>query len=144
MALGAVVVLAAASFLGVRSATVETRLSDGTTIEVRYGQVTRPGLATPWSVTVHRPGGFDGPVTIRTDAAYLEIFDENGLHPDPASSTRDGAELVWEFDTPPGDTFVLALDARIEPGVQWGREGRTSVDVGAGVGEVTYRTWVLP
>ena len=91
-----------------------------------------------------RPGGFDGPVTIRTDAAYLEIFDENGLHPDPASSTRDGAELVWEFDTPPGDTFVLALDARIEPGVQWAREGRTSVDVGAGVGEVTYRTWVLP
>jgi len=144
MVLAGVVVLAGSGFLGVHSSTVETRLSDGTTVEVRYARVTRPGLAARWSVTVHRASGFARPVIVRTDAAYFEMFDENGLQPDPSSSTRAGPELIWEFDPPPGDTFVLSFDARIEPGVQWGRDGRTAVDVGEVQGEVDYHTWVLP
>jgi hypothetical protein len=140
----AVVVVAAFNLLGVKTSTATSRLSDGTTVEVRYGLITRPGLATPWTVTVHRPGGFDAPITIRTDSSYLAMFDENGLDPDPASATSDRDDVIWEFDPPPGDTLVVTFDARIEPGVQWGEDGRTVVDLGDVQGEVAYHTWVLP
>jgi hypothetical protein len=141
---GLVVVVSALGLLGVRTATASTVLEDGTRVEVHYGLITRPGLATPWSVTVHRPGGFDGPVTIRTTRTYFDLFDENGLDPDPAASTQDAEHLIWEFDAPPGDTLTVTFDARIEPGAQWGRDATTEVDVGGATAEVSYHTWVLP
>ena len=139
-----VVVLALAGLLGVKSATTSTEMADGTEVEVHYPRITRPGLASPWAVTVHRPGGFDGPITVRSTSAYFDLFDENGLDPDAAAATQDGEMVIWEFDPPPGDTFRLSLDARIEPGVQWGRDATTVVEVGGDVVSLTYRTWVLP
>jgi hypothetical protein len=53
--------------------------------------------------------------------------------------------VIWEFDPPDGDTLGVSLDARVEPGVQWGRTGETSVLVdGQPVVTVRYKTWVLP
>jgi hypothetical protein len=142
--LAVIVALALTGLLGVKSGTTSTRLADGTEVELHYAQVSRPGLATPWALTVHRPGGFDGPITVRSTSAYFDLFDENGLDPDPAASTQDGEMVIWEFDPPPGDTFRLSFDARIEPGVQWGRSATTEVELDGEVMSMTYRTWVMP
>jgi hypothetical protein len=139
-----IVAVALSGLLGVRTTTKSTRLADGTTIEVHHGWITRPGLATPWSVTVHRAGGFDGPIVVRTTSSYFDMFDENGLDPDPESSTQDADELIWTFEPPTGDTFSLSFDARIEPGAQWGRDATTVVEVDGASGAVSYRTWVMP
>jgi hypothetical protein len=144
IAFAVVVVLALTGLLGVKSATTSARLADGTEVEVHYARVSRPGLATPWAVTVHRPGGFDGPITVRSTSAYFDLFDENGLDPDPAASTQDGEMVIWQFDPPPGETFRLSFDARIEPGVQWGRSATTQVEHDGEVASLTYRTWVMP
>ena len=62
-----------------KTTTTSAQLADGTEVELHYARITRPGLATPWSVTVHRPGGFEGPITVRSSSAYFDLFDENGL-----------------------------------------------------------------
>ena len=63
--------------------------------------------------------------------------------------------VIWEFDPPPGETFRLSFDARIEPGVQWGRDAddrgrgrwrRRHVDVsnlGVALMELVLRTVVV-
>jgi hypothetical protein len=76
---------------------------------------------------VRHPGGFDGPITVSTTSKYLDMFDENGFDPSAAKVTATPEEVIWEFDPPPGDTLAVSLDARIEPSVQWGRLGETSV-----------------
>ncbi len=139
-----VVVAALVGVLGVKSATTSTRLADGTEVEIHYARITRPGLASPWAVTVHRPGGFDGPITVRSTSSYFDLFDENGLDPDAAAATQDGEMVIWEFDPPPGETFRLSFDARIEPGAQWGRDATTEIEIDGAVATLSYRTWVLP
>lgn len=130
--------------LGVLSRTT-TAGGGGYELTVTYGQVSRAGLATPWSLEVHHPGGFDGPVTISTTTAYLDLFDENGFDPEPSTSTATPDTVIWEFEPPEGDTLGVSLDARIEPGAQWGRAGETSVLVdGKPVVTARYKTWVLP
>jgi hypothetical protein len=133
---------------GVRHREV-TGVGGGYELTVRFPTVTRPGLASVWSVEVRRTDGaeLEGPVTIATDAAYFELYDENGLDPDPASATSDGERLVWEVEPADGATAVtLDFDARIEPAVQLARKkGETSVlEDGEPVVTVTYTTNVLP
>jgi hypothetical protein len=142
--LAVVVVVALFGLLGVKSATTSTRMADGTEVEIEYGRITRPGLATPWAITVNRPGGFDGPITVRSTSSYFDLFDENGLDPDPAAATQTAEMVIWEFDPPPGETFRLSFDARIEPGAQWGRDATTEVEVEGVIATLSYRTWVLP
>jgi hypothetical protein len=138
--------LGVANVYGVRSATVSDE-SDGYTIVVRYARVTRPGLATPWSVEIGRAGGFDGPITLATTASFFDVFDENGLDPDPASATSDGERLIWEFDTPPsGTAMTVTFDARIEPAVQFKRvDAVTELIIDDEViAAVSYRMYVMP
>jgi hypothetical protein len=140
----AVVALGLSGLLGVRSRTTTVR-GGGYELTVTYAQVARPGLATPWSLEIRHPGGFDGPVTVSTTTKYLDLFDENGFDPDPTTSTATSDEVIWEFEPPDGDTLGISLDARIEPGAQWGRTGETSVLVdGRPVATATYKTWVMP
>jgi hypothetical protein len=107
--------------------------------------VSRAGLATPWSLEIRHPGGFDGPITVSTNSRYLDLLDENGFDPQPSKSTATADEIVWEFDPPDGDTIGISLDGRVEPGAQWGRTGETSVLVdGKPVVTVKYKTWVMP
>jgi hypothetical protein len=130
--------------LGVRARTTSVQGGEYQ-LSVTYGQVSRPGLATPWSLEIRHPGGFDGPITVSTDTKYLDLFDENGFDPQPSKTTATPDEVIWEFDPPDGDTLGVSLDARIEPGVQWGRVGKTSVLVdGQPVVTAKYKTWVLP
>ena len=124
-----VVLLALFGLLGVRTATTTTRMADGTEVEVHYGRVTRPAWRRRGRSRSTAPDGFTGPIMIRSTSAYFDLFDENGLDPDPAAATQDGEMVIWEFDPPPGDTFRLSFDARIEPGAQWGRDATTEVEI---------------
>jgi len=132
---------------GVRTADVADT-GGGYQLSVHYAAVSRGGLATPWSVTVRRPGGFGGrPLTVATTARYFEVFDENGFDPDPVASVHDGTRLVWTIATPAlGETVAMSLDARIEPAAQLARaRATTSVLVdGAAVASVAYSTFVMP
>jgi hypothetical protein len=140
----AVLALGLAGRLGVRSRTI-TAQGGGYDLSVTYGQVTRAGLATPWSLEIHHAGGFDGPVTVSTTSSYLDLFDENGFDPQPSSTTATPEAVIWEFEPPPGDTLSVSLDARLEPGVHSGRAGESSVLVGGKpVVTARYKTWVWP
>ncbi len=54
--------------------------------------------------------------------------------------------MVWEFDPPPsGGPLAISLDARVEPGIQWGRDGEVQVlDGGEPVVGSSFHTWVTP
>jgi hypothetical protein len=140
----AVLAVGATGGLGVNSRTTTVQ-GGGYQLTVTYGQITRPGLATPWSLEIRHPGGFDGPITVSTNTKYLDLFDENGFDPQPSKSTATPDMVTWEFDPPDGDTLGVSLDARLEPGAQWGRTGETSVLVdGQPVVTAKYKTWVMP
>lgn len=140
----AVLVLGAANLLGVRPATA-SESGGGFDLSVTYASVSRPGLATPWSVRIERTGGFDGPIVLATTSRYFEMFDENGLDPDPQRATATGEMVVWEFAPPQGEVLTVTFDARIEPAFDVGRAARTSILVdGDPVVSVFYRTVVMP
>ncbi len=134
----------AVSAFGVDTARVRST-AGSTRLEVRYTTVTRGALASPFEITVHRPGGFDGPVTVAVDHAYMQMWDENGFYPTPSSETTREAWLLWEFEPPDGDTLRFTYDARLEPGVQSGRSGAVAlVEGGELVGQVNFKTAVRP
>ena len=143
--LAAFLIAALVGVFGVRTATASAS-GDGYEMSVRYGRVTRPGLATPWEVEVVAESGFDGPIVIETDADYFDLFDENGLDPEPTSSISEGDKIQWEFDPPEGSRFVLSFDARIEPAVHRGRTATTSLldEEGNVIVSVDYTTTVFP
>jgi hypothetical protein len=129
--------------LGVRSDTVSA--ADGPLeVEVTYPSRARPALAVPIEVTITRDGGFDGPVEVSFSTGYLESFDENGTNPAPDSATTDADETIWTYQRPEGETFTIWIDTRVEPGVQWRREGRTTVRTGGDAVSVDYTSWILP
>ncbi len=143
--LGAVVEAAGTPVYGVHSRHV-TAADDGWELDVRYGDRSRPALATPFDIEVTRAGGFDGPVTVAVTSEYLALWDENGLDPAPSSETADALRTLWTFDPPDGDTLVVSFDARIEPGAQNGERGRVAVldDDGGEAVAVEFETVVLP
>lgn len=139
--------LGALGVYGVRTREV-TAAGGGYRLTVTYTSVTRPGLATPWSVEIRRPGGFgDELVTVAVASSYFDAFDENGLDPDPAEAFTDGKRTVWRFEPPPGDVMTVSFDARIEPGVQLTTvKGTVAVldPAGADAARARFRTLVLP
>jgi hypothetical protein len=138
------VLLGLSSALGVRTRTVTADGSGGTRVRVTYPQVARPALAVAFEVEVSRPDGFDDQIQIRLDRSWLESFDENGVLPTPAEESSDGDDVVWTFDPPAGTVFTLALDTRVEPGVQWKREGTTTVTLGSERIDVGHTMWIFP
>lgn len=140
----ALLVLAGLSgYLGVRSTTTSTRTAE-LELAVEHALVTRGGLATPFEVTVRRPGGFEGPVELRVSSDYLDRFDENGFDPAPDSARADGAFTTWTWDSVEGDTHVVSIDARLEPGVHWRVGGVVEARTGGAVARVRIDTWVAP
>jgi hypothetical protein len=117
-------------------------------LEVAYASRTRPGLATPWSVTLATNDGdpIGRSVVIATSSTYFEMFDENGLDPEPDTSWADDERVYWQFQPPPdATTLVVSFDARLEPGVQNGSSGATSLVIDdRDAITVRYRTEVLP
>lgn len=144
---GLTVGLAAIGLLGVRSTTT-TEQARGYTIEVSHASVTRPGLATPFGVEVSTADDAELPptITIRIDASYLAMFDDHGMEPTPDDSYNTTEWTWWTFEIPEGrSTFLVEIDARIEPSVQWGRHGSAVLELeGDPVVEAEFSTWVMP
>lgn len=144
-----VIVLAGATgFLGDTTAT--TRASGGGyDLQLTYATTARAGLDVPWEVTVRHTGGFPGKaLTLAVTGDYFDIYETQGFHPDASASTRDGRTLYLTFDPPPGDTFVVAYDAYVQPSSQVGRGGTVAV-IGGDPGSppvvsLDFRTTLLP
>ncbi len=117
-------------------------------VQVTYAQVTRPGNSTPFEIDITSTDGAPLPaeLEVRVSSAYLAMFDENGLDPEPVSSTSDGTEERWRFEVEPGsDRFHIGLDARLQPNIHSGETGTVRVgEPGSAPVEVEFRTWVLP
>ena len=150
MALGLFLALGALGFYGVRTRTA-SESAGGYELSVHYASVSRPGLATPWSLEVTRPGGFPDGLTVAVTSSYFDVFDENGLDPAPVEETSDGERTFWKFSPSTSDTISVSFDARIEPGVQLTRaKGRVEVLDGptgptaTTVVTVDFGTWVMP
>lgn len=145
--LAAFLALGALGFFGVRTRTASAT-GGGYEVTVRYASVSRPGLATPWSVEIGRPGGFPDGLTVAVTSSYFDAFDENGLSPAPVEETDDGERTVWQFAPSPADTIEVSFDARIEPGVQLERvKGQVEVlsgPTGSAVVQVDFSTFVMP
>ena len=139
--------LGALNVYGVRT-TDAVAVANGYELRVRYAKVSRGGLATPWSAEVTRTGGFVGDtVTLATTASYFDIFDENGLDPEPTESVSDGERILWSFAVPAdSNTFTVSFDARVEPAVQLETAQATTSILVAGVAAVSvdYKTFVMP
>lgn len=146
VAIAAFVIAGAANTFGVRHAEVAAE-AEGYELTVKYGEASRPGLATLWEVEVRHRGGFDGPITLATTASYFGAFDENGLDPDPDKAYGEGERIIWEFEPPEGDVFSLSFDARIEPAQQLVTfPARTALldEKGDEIVAVSYETRIWP
>jgi hypothetical protein len=144
--LGVFLLLGALGFYGVRTRTAAAA-GGGYELSVGYASVSRPGLATPWSFEVHRPGGFPDGLTVAVTSKYFDAFDENGLGPAPVDETVDGDLTIWRFGPMRSETLSVSFDARIEPGVQLTTaKGRLSVlgPDGRPAVTVAFKTFVMP
>lgn len=139
--------LGALNVYGVRTGTT-TASAGGHELTVSYAKVSRPGLATPWSFEVRRPGGFPQGLTVAVTSSYFDAFDENGISPTPVEETDDGERTVWQLAPSAGDAITVSFDARVEPGVQLTRvKGRVEVlagPAGPPVVGVDFSTFVMP
>lgn len=141
-----VVGLGATGWLGVRSATVSTT-GAGYALAVEYPEVARAGLDVPWSVTVTAPAsGFPDEVVVAVSSDWFELFETQGLSPEPSEETTDGQFDYLTLTTPAdGDTLVLSYDTYVQPSAQMGEDAEVRLLVdGEQVASVSYRTWVLP
>jgi hypothetical protein len=137
------VLAGAVGLMGVRTVTTAAQAGE-IRAEVRHPGITRPGLAASWSLRISSPDGFDEPITVRQRSRYYNDFDFNGMEPAPASSTSDGGWIEWEWDAPPTTDFLVTVDARVEPGVQWPVTTETVVEAEGEELRLEYETWVLP
>ena len=138
-----VVALALTGVLGQRTSTVSAS-GGGYLLSVTYPSVMRPGVDVRWNVVVTNPNGFGETLTIAMSRHYLDLFDLNSLRPDADSATSTGDAIVYSWSSPPGQVFVLALDAYAEYGEHFGLNGFTSIEVqGRPVVTARYHTrWV--
>ena len=144
--LGVVVLVGLLGLLGVRSHTVRASADDGTQLEVHYAQVARAGLDVPFRITVRRPAGFGGDVTLAVSSSYLDLFDRNAVDPEPTSATATDDAVIWQFSPPPGDTLEVSVDMQVQGGRHWGRSGTVALlaDTGRPLVTVGFKTWLVP
>jgi hypothetical protein len=143
--LGLVVLAGLLNLLGVRHSVVSSA-ADGYRLTIEYASVTRPGLSTPWEVEVRHEGGFDGSVTIATNATYFERFDFNQFYPEPASTASRGDVVLLTFEGIEGDRLVVRFDGRESPTYTLGlAEASTALEIdGREIVRVDYTTVVMP
>ena len=143
-----IVILALLGYAGLATSRADTTDGD-LTVQVDYATVSRPGLATPLTITIDSTAGrLPDELTVEMPRAYLAMFDENGLDPSPDAVTSDGETEIWTFE--PGDVSTLSIDfdARLQPNMHYGRDGWVIVrdgdaDTDPGV-RVDFHTRVMP
>jgi hypothetical protein len=138
------VIAGLSGFLGMRTATGSVDRG-GYHLSLTYPRIARAGLDVPWQVTVTHPGGFDGPIVLEATGSYFDIFESQGITPQPSKETQDGSWWRMTFDKPPGDTLVVSFDIYVQPASQIGRSGTVRVlDHGSPAASIDFRTSLLP
>ncbi len=138
------VLLGLAGVFGVHTDTVTSGAS-GYQLSVRYGRVSRAGLDTPWTVTVRHAGGFTADITLATSTDYFDMFETQGLTPDPTAATTSSGLTYQSFAAPPGDTLRVVFDGYIQPSSQRGHRAITRLIIGGRlITSVSYRTHLVP
>lgn len=139
------VVAGAAGLLGVRNLTA-TAEDGGFTLSVNYPRLARAGLDTPLSITVSNPDGVGEEVVVGISQEYLEIFETQGIFPEPTDSSTDGTYLYLTIAAEPGATTVrLDFDIYVQPSSQEGEQATVFVaDGSTRLAETTIRTTLLP
>jgi hypothetical protein len=142
--LALVVMAGATGWLGVRSWTARAS-GDGYDLSLTYPRVARAGLDVPWELRLEHAGGFDGPITIAVSADYFDIFEFQGMHPEPSDETADGDFVYLTFQPPDGDVFTTSLDTYVQPSSQIGRDAvaKAMIDDRT-VAQVSFSTWLVP
>lgn len=140
-----ILALSFTGFFGPSHRTVTTT-DGGYRLELTYGSVVRSGQAVPLKLRVDHVGGYDGPITVVFDQDVFDHFDFQNWYPNPAGEVGEGDTVVYEFDPPEGEVFMVSLDARVAP-TQWASHHTYSVALDV-AGVVTARTeyavWVMP
>jgi hypothetical protein len=142
--LTAVVLAGAVGLFGIRTRTV-TASGGGYDLTLQYPATDRADQPIHWVLTVHRVGGFAGPVDIGITQSYLDLLDMNDVEPQPSSAKTQGPFVVWTFDEPSGDVLRVSIDAQIQLNGHFGAPATVALlEGGRSVAELTYRTWVAP
>jgi hypothetical protein len=139
-----VIVGALFGLLGVHTTT--SSASEGPwSVSVEHAGIARPGLDVPFDVTITHQGGFDSDVVLAVTADYFDIFESQGVDPEPSDETEDGSTLYLTFNKPPGDTLTVSYDIYVQPASQIGRSGSLSVvDGGRRMATVDFKTFLIP
>jgi hypothetical protein len=138
------VVAALLTLLGVHSSQTTVQ-SNGYRLEVVYPRIARAGLDVPWQVTVSHPDGFGKQLTLAVSGDYFNLFESQGMRPQPSDETRDGNTYYLTFTAPPGDTFRMYFDTYVQPASQVGRSGWVEVVYqGKVLARADYSTWLWP
>jgi hypothetical protein len=144
--LTAFLVLGVVGVLGPR--TGETSATgEGWEVAVTYPRITRPGLSARVTFEIRRPGGFDLPAVLAVESSYLDAFDESSVEPEPVEATADASRSIWTFAAPTsGDTLVVDVSGRVEPGLQLRKlSGRAEIVVADRPAvSVAWKTYVTP
>jgi hypothetical protein len=141
-----IVLVASTGWLGVHSETARAS-GDGYRMSLTYPRVARSGLDIPWKLTLRHAGGFTGDITVAITADYFDIFEFQGMHPEPSDETATERFVYLTFAPPPAgaEVFTVALDTYVQPASQIGRDAVTAVIIGGHkVAQVSYKTWLVP
>ncbi len=142
--LAAIVLAGALGFFGIRTRTA-TAVANGYSLRLDYPWTERAGEPIHWVLTLHREGGFSGPVSIGITQTYLDLLDLNAINPEPSSSRNGGDAVVWTFAPPDGDVLRVQIDAFVQLNAHLGADADVFVlQDGARAVNVDYRTWVAP
>jgi hypothetical protein len=143
-ALALLVGMGAVGLLGLHTSSVSAS-DGGYRLTVEYPRIARAGLDTLFQITVARPGGFDGDVTLAVTADYFGIYESQRFFPEPTDETRDGEVLYFTFAKPPGDTLTVSYDSYIQPSSQRGSSATVAVlESGRPAASVHITTTLLP
>jgi hypothetical protein len=144
--LAVVVAVGASGWLGVHAETVTADGFDGYHLQLTYPRIARSGLDIPWELRLTHSGGFDGDITVAISANYYDIFEFQGMHPNPSDETSDGKFVYLTFSPPKtGDVFTTSLDTYVQPASQIGRHAVTEVIMhNVVVARVSYTTTLVP
>ena len=140
------VIVGATGYLGVHSSTRTASGSDGWHMTFTYPTVARAGLDVPERLVITQDGGFTSDaITVAINGSWFDMFETQGLWPEPSSETRARDNVYLTFDAPAGDTLTIDYDAYIQPASQQGKSARIAVlDHDVPVVWLDYRTHLFP
>jgi hypothetical protein len=114
---------------------------------VLHAQVTRPGISTPFRLRIETLSGVALPdeLLVGVPVAYLAMFDENGLDPEPDAISSDGTTETWTFHPDGQPVLVIDFDARLQPNIHSGRDAAVTIDSGDSAPlRIAFHTRVFP